>query len=249
MGRVRAAGVLAACASAHRSHDPLELAARPSAATARPRKARRPRGAGSTPERSATAVMRVAEVVEAWSPRADELGAVACPSARFYVDALGTVPRTPEPDGAAPRRAGSVAPCSAASTCGVRDLPTCGRRLPRPAARSSRPSTRCARSSPTSATRGDAALRDAHRALRRRRARRAAGAVRRVARRARRASRPPAAALEAAHANIAAFHAAQRRPEVVHRNGAIAIRELVRPVDRAGCYVPGGRARYRPRCS
>ncbi|HEY6696996.1 MAG TPA: histidinol dehydrogenase, partial [Acidimicrobiales bacterium] len=46
------------------------------------------------------------------------------------------------------------------------------------------------------------------------------------------------AALEAAHANISAYHAAQLRPELVHRNGAIEIRELVRPVDRAGCYVP-----------
>ena len=49
-------------------------------------------------------------------------------------------------------------------------------------------------------------------------------------------------ALEAAHANIAAYHAAQRRPEVVHHNGAIEIRELVRPVDRAGCYVPSAAA-------
>jgi histidinol-phosphate aminotransferase len=50
------------------------------------------------------------------------------------------------------------------------------------------------------------------------------------------------AALEAAHANIAAYHAAQRRPELVHRNGSIEIRELVRPVDRAGCYVPSAAA-------
>jgi histidinol dehydrogenase len=50
------------------------------------------------------------------------------------------------------------------------------------------------------------------------------------------------AALEAAHANIGAYHAAQRRPELVHRNGAIEIRELVRPVDRVGCYVPSAAA-------
>jgi len=50
------------------------------------------------------------------------------------------------------------------------------------------------------------------------------------------------AALEAAHANIAAYHAAQRGEEVVHRNGAVEIRELVRPVDRAGCYVPSALA-------
>jgi histidinol dehydrogenase len=49
-------------------------------------------------------------------------------------------------------------------------------------------------------------------------------------------------ALEAAHANIRSYHAAQRRPEVVHHNGAIEIRELVRPVDRVGCYVPSAAA-------
>jgi histidinol dehydrogenase len=48
--------------------------------------------------------------------------------------------------------------------------------------------------------------------------------------------------LEVAHANIGAYHAAQRRPELVHRNGAIEIRELARPVDRAGCYVPSAAA-------
>jgi histidinol dehydrogenase len=50
------------------------------------------------------------------------------------------------------------------------------------------------------------------------------------------------ASLEVAHANIGAYHAAQRGPELVHRNGAIEIRELVRPVDRAGCYVPSAAA-------
>jgi histidinol dehydrogenase len=50
------------------------------------------------------------------------------------------------------------------------------------------------------------------------------------------------ASLEVAHANISAYHAAQRRPELVHRNGAVEIRELVRPVDRAGCYVPSAAA-------
>ncbi|MGH9111644.1 MAG: histidinol dehydrogenase, partial [Acidimicrobiales bacterium] len=49
-------------------------------------------------------------------------------------------------------------------------------------------------------------------------------------------------ALGVAHANIAAYHAAQLTPEVVHRNGAIEIRELVRPVDRVGCYVPSAAA-------
>ena len=49
-------------------------------------------------------------------------------------------------------------------------------------------------------------------------------------------------ALEVAHANIAAYHEAQCRDEVVHHNGAIEIRELVRPVDRVGCYVPSAAA-------
>jgi histidinol dehydrogenase len=50
------------------------------------------------------------------------------------------------------------------------------------------------------------------------------------------------AAMEAARANIAAYHRAQLTPEVVHRNGSITVRELVRPVDRAGCYVPSAEA-------
>lgn len=49
-------------------------------------------------------------------------------------------------------------------------------------------------------------------------------------------------ALEVAHDNIAAYHAAQLGPGVVHHNGAIEIREVARPVDRAGCYVPSALA-------
>ncbi|HEX6167659.1 MAG TPA: histidinol dehydrogenase [Acidimicrobiales bacterium] len=49
-------------------------------------------------------------------------------------------------------------------------------------------------------------------------------------------------ALEAAHDNIAAYHRAQVGPELVHHNGAVEVRELVRPVDRAGCYVPNALA-------
>ena len=49
-------------------------------------------------------------------------------------------------------------------------------------------------------------------------------------------------ALEAAHDNIASYHAAQRGDEIVHHNGAVEIRELVRPVDRVGCYVPNALA-------
>src|SRR5205823_13663011 len=57
---------------------------------------------------------------------------------------------------------------------------------------------------------------------------------------------PPALrdALEAAHGAIAAYHQAQVAPELRHERGGIVVRELRRPVDRAGLYVPGGRARY-----
>lgn len=50
------------------------------------------------------------------------------------------------------------------------------------------------------------------------------------------------AALELAHANISAYHQAQRHTDVEHRSGAIRVRELQRPVDRAGCYVPSALA-------
>jgi histidinol dehydrogenase len=50
------------------------------------------------------------------------------------------------------------------------------------------------------------------------------------------------AALELARDNITAYHQAQRRDGVVHQNGAIEVRELVRPVDRAACYVPSALA-------
>jgi histidinol dehydrogenase len=49
-------------------------------------------------------------------------------------------------------------------------------------------------------------------------------------------------ALTFAHDNIAAYHGAQVGDEVVHHNGAVEIRELVRPVDRVGCYVPSAAA-------
>lgn len=50
------------------------------------------------------------------------------------------------------------------------------------------------------------------------------------------------AALEVAHANITSYHRAQRHDDGTHRNGGITIRELQRPVDRAGCYVPSALA-------
>jgi histidinol dehydrogenase len=50
------------------------------------------------------------------------------------------------------------------------------------------------------------------------------------------------AALEVAHANITAYHEAQRHRDAEHRNGHITVRELQRPVDRAACYVPSALA-------
>ncbi len=50
------------------------------------------------------------------------------------------------------------------------------------------------------------------------------------------------AALEVAHANITAYHQAQRHDDAEHRNGRIRVRELQRPVDRAACYVPSALA-------
>lgn len=51
-------------------------------------------------------------------------------------------------------------------------------------------------------------------------------------------------AIEAAAATIRAFQEAERSPEVTHAAGGITTRTVRRPVDRAGCYVPGGRAVY-----
>jgi histidinol dehydrogenase len=52
------------------------------------------------------------------------------------------------------------------------------------------------------------------------------------------------AALEYARDEITAYHRAQEAtPVAVDRDG-VHLRELVVPVARAGCYVPGGRARY-----
>ncbi|MGH3744564.1 MAG: histidinol dehydrogenase, partial [Mycobacteriales bacterium] len=55
-------------------------------------------------------------------------------------------------------------------------------------------------------------------------------------------------ALEAAKRNIAAYHAHEPDPPSEwHPEGparGLTVRHLVRPVERAGCYAPGGRARY-----
>jgi histidinol dehydrogenase len=49
-------------------------------------------------------------------------------------------------------------------------------------------------------------------------------------------------ALEFARDQIVAWHEAQREKEARHERSGIEVRELVIPVDRAGCYAPGGRA-------
>jgi histidinol dehydrogenase len=51
-------------------------------------------------------------------------------------------------------------------------------------------------------------------------------------------------ALEFARDQILAWHEAQREREAKHERSGVEVRELVLPVDRAGCYVPGGRAAY-----
>ena len=51
-------------------------------------------------------------------------------------------------------------------------------------------------------------------------------------------------ALLTAYANIRSYHETQITHEVVHGNDGVVVRDLRRPVDRAGLYVPGGRASY-----
>ncbi len=51
-------------------------------------------------------------------------------------------------------------------------------------------------------------------------------------------------ALAAAVANVEAYHRHQLLEDVVHERGGVTVREIHRPVRRAGCYVPGGRAAY-----
>ncbi len=53
---------------------------------------------------------------------------------------------------------------------------------------------------------------------------------------------PLRAALEAARNNVDAYHRTQLHSDGVHRSGGVTVRELRRPVDRAGLYIPGGRA-------
>jgi histidinol dehydrogenase len=53
-------------------------------------------------------------------------------------------------------------------------------------------------------------------------------------------------ALDVAHDRILAYHAHESAapPAEPFESGGITVRHLVRPVRRAGCYAPGGRARY-----
>ena len=51
-------------------------------------------------------------------------------------------------------------------------------------------------------------------------------------------------ALETAAANIAAYHREQVRVDARYEKDGVVVRELRRPVSRAGLYVPGGRAAY-----
>ena len=49
-------------------------------------------------------------------------------------------------------------------------------------------------------------------------------------------------ALEVAHRNIAAYHRSQLHPDSFYEQEGISVRERRQPVERAGLYVPGGRA-------
>jgi histidinol dehydrogenase len=51
-------------------------------------------------------------------------------------------------------------------------------------------------------------------------------------------------AIELAAANIEAYHRAQLHPPTEMEHDGIRLQSLAVPVERAGCYVPGGRARY-----
>jgi histidinol dehydrogenase len=52
------------------------------------------------------------------------------------------------------------------------------------------------------------------------------------------------AALRVAHDRILAYHAHEAAPVDDFESAGITVRHLTRPVERAGCYAPGGRARY-----
>src|SRR5205814_8914104 len=49
-------------------------------------------------------------------------------------------------------------------------------------------------------------------------------------------------ALDAAQSAVLAYHREQLREDAEHDRDGLLVREVRRPVDRAGIYVPGGRA-------
>ncbi len=51
-------------------------------------------------------------------------------------------------------------------------------------------------------------------------------------------------ALEKAHENITRFHRRQKRAGWSYRAKGVRLGQVVRPIGRVGCYVPGGRAAY-----
>jgi len=51
-------------------------------------------------------------------------------------------------------------------------------------------------------------------------------------------------ALELAHRRISDYHASEGTPPGDFSSAGVTVRHLPRPVERAGCYAPGGRARY-----
>ena len=56
-------------------------------------------------------------------------------------------------------------------------------------------------------------------------------------------------ALEVAFGRILDYHADEGRPPGDHHDGGVTVSHLTRPVERAGLYAPGGRARIRRPCS
>ena len=141
-----------------------------------------------------------------------------------------------------------TAPCSPDSTSAA--APTSGALArPAPAApelTTTRCADRCGPSSPTSAPRGDAGVRELTARVRRLRRRRPPRPRRRAALpRSRRCRRSSATALDVAADRIRAYHELQAdAPEPALERDGVSLRELAVPVDRAGLYVPGGRAAY-----
>ncbi len=55
-------------------------------------------------------------------------------------------------------------------------------------------------------------------------------------------------ALEVAHDNIVAYHRTQLHDDARQARDGVVVRDRTVPVDRAGLYVPGGRAPWPPPC-